>query len=116
LNLITLKDKSVMLNILFKAVSEDPDQVWEEELAGLWALSLSCIPGINSSKRTSICTAWYPEVLYAQRNKRWIPCKENYLFNQEALSLVFRGKFLDHFGRATQRGTCTPKRPTTSLK
>ena len=29
-----------------------------------------------------------------------ISCKNNYLFNQEALSLVFRGKFIDHLTRA----------------
>jgi len=34
---------------------------------------------------------------------RWTPCKGNYLFNQEALSLVFRGKFMDYMKRACQR-------------
>ena len=38
------------------------------------------------------------------KSKRWIPCKDNYLFNQEALSLVFRGKFIDHLTRAIHCG------------
>jgi hypothetical protein len=32
----------------------------------------------------------------------WISCKGNYLFNQEALSLVFRGKFIDQMDYACQ--------------
>ena len=35
---------------------------------------------------------------------RWIACKNDYLFNQEALSLVFRGKFIDHMNRAYKKG------------
>ncbi|MGA8241928.1 MAG: transposase [Desulfobacterales bacterium] len=33
----------------------------------------------------------------------WRPLKGDYLFNQQALSLVFRGKFMEHMGRACQR-------------
>jgi hypothetical protein len=35
---------------------------------------------------------------------RWTPCKGNYLFNERALSLVFRGKFMDLMKKAYQRG------------
>ena len=38
----------------------------------------------------------------SKNEKRWIPCKKNYLFNQEALSLVFRGKFIDYLTRAVR--------------
>ena len=31
---------------------------------------------------------------------RWISCKNEYLFNEEALGLVFRGKFIDHLTKA----------------
>jgi hypothetical protein len=34
---------------------------------------------------------------------RWIPC-DSYLFNEEALSLVFRGKFMEHMTRTVQGG------------
>jgi hypothetical protein len=34
---------------------------------------------------------------------RWIPCKGNYLFNARALSLVFRGKFMERMKKACQR-------------
>lgn len=34
----------------------------------------------------------------------WTPCKGNYLFNQQALAKVFRGKFMDRMSRACQGG------------
>ncbi len=34
----------------------------------------------------------------------WMPLKRGYLFNERALSLVFRGKFMDLMKRACQRG------------
>jgi len=35
---------------------------------------------------------------------RWIACKNNYLYNHEALSQVFRGKFIDHMKKAYEKG------------
>ena len=35
---------------------------------------------------------------------RWIPSAENYLFNVEALSMVFRGKFIEYLGKAHAKG------------
>jgi hypothetical protein len=40
----------------------------------------------------------------SSKTKQWIPCKDNYLFNQEALSLVFRGKFMDRLKRTIGKG------------
>jgi hypothetical protein len=40
---------------------------------------------------------------FCSKTNRWIPCKDNYLFNQEALSLVFRGKFIDLLTRAVRQ-------------
>jgi len=37
-------------------------------------------------------------------DESWQPCKRGYLFNVEALSLTFRGKFLDHMDKAYQGG------------
>jgi hypothetical protein len=36
--------------------------------------------------------------------KRWSPIKNDYLFNEEALSRVFRGKFMQRFKKARQTG------------
>ena len=35
---------------------------------------------------------------------RWIPCQNEYLFNEEALGLVFRGKFIDYLTKAYNSG------------
>ena len=36
------------------------------------------------------------------KDKHWISCKDIYLFNEKALSLVFRGKFIDRMSKACQ--------------
>lgn len=37
--------------------------------------------------------------------EQWKPCKKNYLFNEEALGIVFRGKFIEYLTEAYQSGT-----------
>lgn len=37
--------------------------------------------------------------------EEWKPCKNHYLFNVEALGLVFRGKFIEYMTEAYQSGT-----------
>jgi len=103
LNLIILNNKRVMLNILFKAASQTLLTFGENALGGklgfvttlhTWDQKLNahfhlhCLVAGGAVVKDSSC---------------WIPCKGNYLFNQEALSLVFRGKFMDYMKRACQR-------------
>jgi hypothetical protein len=40
----------------------------------------------------------------SKNGSRWTPVKGKYLFNARALSLVFRGKFMDRMQHACQRG------------
>ena len=104
LNPIILFNKKIMLNILFKAVSqtllafgENPKNrlggklgfiailhTWDQRLNAHFHLHC-LIPG---------------GVLKADDS--WRPCKHAYLFNVEALSLAFRGKFLDYMTQAYQ--------------
>jgi len=103
LNPIILANKKVMLNILFKSVSEtllsfgeNPKNRLKGKLGFISVLHtwdqllkshfhLHClIPGGALSKDL----------------QNWQPCKNKYLFNIEALSLVFRGKFIDHLKTA----------------
>ena len=103
LNPIILANKKVMLNILFKSVAEtllsfgeDPRNRLEGKLGFISVLHtwdqllkphihLHClIPGGAISKGL----------------QSWHPCKNKYLFNIEALSLVFRGKFIAHMKAA----------------
>jgi len=104
LNPINLKNKSLMLNILFKAVSQTLIKFGEKELGGK--------PGFVALLHTwdqKLKAHFHLHCLVSggavsSKSKRWIPCKDNYLFNQEALSLVFRGKFIHYLTGAIRRG------------
>jgi hypothetical protein len=100
LNTIILNNKRVMLNILFKAASQTLLTFGENELAGrigfiatlhTWDQTLKahfhlhCLVAGGAVSKNITC---------------WTPCKGNYLFNKEALSLVFRGKFMDSMSHA----------------
>jgi hypothetical protein len=104
LNPIILKNKPLMLNILFKAVSQSLIKFGRKELGGklgfvavlhTWDQQLKAHFHLHCLVAGgAVCT----------KSKRWTPCKDTYLFNQEALSVVFRGKFVDHLRRAARRG------------
>ena len=107
LNPIALANKKLIYGIVFKSVSEtlvqfgqNPDKglngklgfiailhTWDQKL--LDHIYLHCvIPGgaLSCDKR------------------QWIPSKKEYLFNVEALSITFRGKFLGYFKKAFTAG------------
>lgn len=106
LNPIILANKKIMLNIFFKAVSktllafgENPNNrlagklgfiailhTWDQRLNAHFHLHY-LIPG---------------GVLKTDGSFK--PCKRPYLFNVEALSVVFRGKYLDYMAKAYQKG------------
>lgn len=108
LNSLILSNKKVMLNILFKSVSEtlltfgnNPNKglggklgfitilhTWDQLLNAHFHLHC-VIPG------GAISNDWMC----------WNPSKDDYLFNVEALSLVFRGKFIDYMTKAYHKGT-----------
>jgi hypothetical protein len=107
LNPLILSNKAVMLDILFKSVSEtllvfgrNPENglggklgfiailhTWDQLLNAHFHLHC-LIPG------GAVSDDW----------TRWIACKNDYLFNHEALSMVFRGKFIDRMNRAYKKG------------
>lgn len=103
LNPIILANKKTMLNILFKAVSET-------------LLTF----GKNSKKSfkgklgfISVLHTWdqllkahfhlhclVPSGAVSENWQQWHPCNNKYLFSVEALSLVFRSKYIDHMKAA----------------
>ncbi len=102
LNPIILNNKKVMFNILFKAASQTMISFGKNTLGGklgfittlhTWDQKLNahfhlhCLVAGGAISKDGSC---------------WTPCKGNYLFNKEALSLVFRGKFMDLMSRACQ--------------
>ncbi|MBL7204620.1 MAG: IS91 family transposase [Desulfobacteraceae bacterium] len=104
LNAIILSNKSHMFNTLFKAVSKTLLQFGETNIGG----KLGFVAVLHTWDQ-QLKAHFHLHCLVAggavcSKNKRWIPCKDDYLFNQEALSLVFRGKFIDYLTRAIRSG------------
>lgn len=103
LNPLILNNKEVMLNILFKAASQTLLSFGENELGG----KLGFIATLHSWDQ-QLKAHFHLHCLVAggavsKDGSSWRPIKGNYLFNQQALSLVFRGKFMEHMGRACRR-------------
>jgi len=93
-----------MLTILFKAVSESLIKFGENELGGKLGFMVVLHTWDQQLKAHFHLHCLVAGGAVCSKNKRWIPCKDTYLFNQEALSLVFRGKFIDQLTRAGSRG------------
>lgn len=91
-----------MLNILFKAASQTLLTFGENTLGG----KLGFITTLHTWDQ-KLNAHFHLHCLVAggaiaKDGSCWTPCKGNYLFNKEALSLVFRGKFMDYMSRACQ--------------
>ena len=100
LNPIILNNKKVMLKILFKAASQTLSTFGENEMGG----KLGFIATLHTWDQ-KLNAHFHLHCLVAggaisKNGLRWTPCKGNYLFNKEALSQVFRGKFMDLMSRA----------------
>jgi hypothetical protein len=107
LNPLILSNKTVMLGILFKAVSEtllafgrNPQNGLGGKL-GFVAILHTWDQLLNAHFHLHCLT---PGGAVSDDWTRWIACKNDYLFNHEALSLVFRGKFINHMNRAYKKG------------
>lgn len=102
LNTIILNNKTVTLNMLFKAASQTLLTFGKNEINGqlgfvailhTWDQKLKshfhlhCLVAGGAISKAGLC---------------WTPCKYDYLFNTKAMSLVFRGKFMNHMSKACQ--------------
>ncbi len=104
LNTIILNNKKVMLNILFKAASQTLLTFGKNEINGT--------PGFIAILHTwdqKLNAHFYLHCLIAggvvsKDGMSWTSCKGDYLFNKEALALVFRGKFMDLMSHARRCG------------
>ena len=107
LNQITLRNKKVVFDILFKTVAETL-----QEFAGDPKHGLGGKIGF-----TSILHTWdqkllshihlhcvIPAGVLTFDGKSWIHSRKNFLFPVKALSKVFRGKFIDYLKRAFVKG------------
>jgi len=104
LNTIILNNKKVMLNCLFAAASQTLLTFGENELNGT--------PGFLATLHTwdqQLKAHFHLHCLVAggvvsKDKKRWLPVRNDYLFNQEALSRVFRGKFMERLEHVRKTG------------
>jgi len=104
LNPVALCNRKAIFSILFKSVSETLLQFGRNNLGGTIGF-------------TAILHTWDQRLMdhlhlhcviaggvLARDKTKWIPSAENYLFNVEALSIVFRGKFIEYLEKAHAKG------------
>ena len=102
LNTVILNNKKVMLNCLFAAASKTLLTFGKNELNGT--------PGFLAILHTwdqKLNAHFHLHCLVAggvvlKDNRRFIACTGDYLFNEEALSLVYRGKFMQRMRQVCQ--------------
>jgi hypothetical protein len=101
-NTIILNNKAVMLNILFKAASQTLLTFGQNELGGKLGFIAILHTWDQKLKAHFHLHCLIAGGAVSKDTVRWTPCKNNYLFNNKALSLVFRGKFMDQMSNACQ--------------
>jgi hypothetical protein len=94
LNATILKNKKVMLNILFKSASQTLLAFGENELAGKLGFIATLHTWDQQLKPHFHLHCLVAGGAFSKGDASWTFCKGNYFFNKEALSLVFRGKFM----------------------
>jgi hypothetical protein len=104
LNPTILRHKALMFNTLFQSVSGTLLQFGENHLGGKLGFVAVLHTWDQLLKAHFHLHCLVPGGALDAKGKRWIPCQGDYLFNQEALSLVFRGKFIDQLTRAIRTG------------
>ena len=102
LNPVILNNKKVMLNILFKAVSQTLLTFGENTLGGKLGFIATLHTWDQQLKAHFHLHCLVAGGVVSRDGSRWIPCKKNYLFNHQALALVFRAKFLGQMDKACQ--------------
>src|SRR5437667_4377117 len=114
LNPLILVNKKVLCDVLFKAVSQTLLEFGRTHLHGL--LGFICVLHTWDQKLRDHfhLHCLIPAGALAFDRSHWIPARDGFLFPVRALSLVFRGKFLDLLQRAFTKdqlrfvGRCTP--------
>jgi hypothetical protein len=92
-----------MFNCLFKAVSKSLLKFGKNELGGKLGFIAVLHTWDQLLKDHFHLHCLLVGGAISPDENRWIPCND-YLFNQDALSLVFRGKFMDFMTQACQSG------------
>ena len=104
LNTVILNNKRVMFNILFAAASKTLLTFGKNELNG----TLGFLAVLHTWDQ-KLNPHFHLHCLVAggavsKDKNRWLSVKNDYLFNEEALSRVFRGKFMERLERVRKTG------------
>jgi len=103
LNPIILCNKKTMLNILFKSVSQTLLSFGHDQKKGLGG-TLGFIAVLHTWDQQLNphyhLHCLVPGGAMSKNGKQWKPCMNNYLFNEEAMSIVYRGKFVENMTKA----------------
>ena len=102
LNTIILNNKKIMLNCLFTAASKTLLTFGNNQFngtPGFLAILHTWDQKLNAHFHLHCLVAGG---VVSKDSKRFIACNGDYLFNQEALSLVFRGKFMQRISQLCQ--------------
>jgi hypothetical protein len=103
LNGAVLNNKKVMLNCLFTAAAQTLLRFGHNELGG----TMGFLAFLHTWDQ-KLNAHFHLHCLVpggAAANGRWVGCRKRYLFNQRALSLVFRAKFMQLVSQARAGGT-----------
>ena len=104
LNTVILNNKKVMFNILFKAASRTLLTFGDNELNGNLGFLSVLHTWDQKLKAHFHLHCLVTGGVMSKDKKQWLPVKNDYLFNEEALSRVFRGKFMDRLKHARKTG------------
>jgi hypothetical protein len=103
LNGLILSNKKILLSHLFKAVGETLVDFGHTRLGG----QIGFITVLHTWDQTLLdhfhLHCLVPAGALSFDQKRWSPARKNFLFPVKALSIVFRGKFLDLLKKACDR-------------
>jgi hypothetical protein len=112
LNTVILNNKKVMLTILFRAVSRTLLTFGRNEInstLGFLAILHTWDQKLNAHFHLHCLVAGG---VVTKDKKQWRPLKNKYLFNQKALSRVYRGKFMQQLKLEHRNGTIKSNGPS----
>jgi len=115
-NGLILANKKILLSLLFKAVSETLLEFGQRRLGGTVGIIAVLHTWDQTLKDHFHLHCLVPAGALSLDHSRWIKARRNFLFPVKALSVVFRGKFLDLLTQAGENGRIEIETPSERLK
>ncbi len=100
LNPLVLRNKKILFDLLFQAVSETLLAFARTHLGGTPGFICVLHTWDQQLQDHFHLHCLFPQGVLSFDQNRWIPTRKNFLFRVEPLSIVFRAKFLDFLQRA----------------